>query len=155
MLLCELKHRVKNPYEMIKYISLLSILAFRLFYQPFATEAQIAPFAAIESPAPLPAPKAAVPAQLLDFKGSVKNNKVVLNWAVGENESADLFEVEKSIDGVNFKMAALVFGTDKSATAKYEFYEKAGNQKVRYRIKLVNKNKKAEYSPVVEINPAA
>ncbi len=141
---------------MIKYISLLSILAFRLFYQPFATEAQIAPFAVIENRTPLPAPAPlAIPAQLLDFKGSVKNNKVMLNWAVGENESADLFEVEKSTDGINFKMAALVFGTDKSATAKYEFYEKAGNQKVRYRIKLVNKNKKAEYSPVVEINPAA
>ncbi len=92
---------------------------------------------------------------MLDFKGTVKNNKVVLNWVVDENETADLFEVEKSTDGVNFSLAALVFGTDKPAIDTYEFYEKAGNQKMMYRIKIVNKNKKAVYSAVVAINPAA
>lgn len=50
-------------------------------------------------------------------------------------------------------MAALVFGTDKTETDNYQFYEKAGNQKVLYRIKLINKNLKAEYSTVVEVNP--
>jgi hypothetical protein len=138
---------------MIKYISLLTILAIRLFYQPSATETHIAPFAVSPVPLPAPAPAATAAARLLEFKGRINNNKVILNWVVEENETADLFEVEKSTDGVTFKMAALVFGTDKSATGNYEFYEKAGNQRVQYRIKLVNKNKKAEYSPVVEINP--
>ncbi|MBK8300124.1 MAG: hypothetical protein IPK90_06660 [Chitinophagaceae bacterium] len=50
-------------------------------------------------------------------------------------------------------MAALVFGTDKSDTDKYQFYEKAGSQRVLYRIKLINKDRKTEYSTVVEINP--
>jgi hypothetical protein len=136
---------------MIKYFSLLTILALRLFYQPGASANHAAVL-----PAPGPAPAAvSIQAQLLEFKGQLKNNKVILNWVVEENETADLFEVEKSTDGLNFKMTALVFGTDKAAIDKYEFYEKAGNQNVKYRIKIVNKNKKAAYSPVVEINRSA
>ncbi len=74
---------------------------------------------------------------------------------IGDNETAYCFEVEKSTDGKNFSMAALVFGTDKQDADNYEFYEKAGNPKTVYRIKLINKDKKAEYSPIVQINPAA
>lgn len=72
---------------------------------------------------------------------------------VNENETADRFEVEKSTDGKTFTMAGLVFGTDKSETDNYQFYEKAGNKKILYRIKMINKNQQAEYSAVIEINP--
>ncbi|HSU28785.1 MAG TPA: hypothetical protein VLJ68_10410 [Chitinophagaceae bacterium] len=92
-------------------------------------------------------------AKLIKFEGGISNNKVILNWVVKENNTADQFEVEKSTDGKNFVMAALVFGTDKSDTDKYQFYEKAYNKKVMYRIKLINKNKKTEYSQVIAINP--
>lgn len=137
---------------MIKYLSFATILALRLFYQPAASAPVNAPFTNPVA-AEVNASVAVLPAKLIDFKGSVKGNKVVLNWAVGENDTADQFIVEKSTDGKNYSIAALVFGTDKPETDNYEFYEKAGNQKVSYRIKLVNKNKKTEYSEVVEINP--
>jgi hypothetical protein len=137
---------------MMKYIFFLCILAGRLYYQPSAAQPAPAPFA---SPLPQSVPGIADgPAKLVQFAGRISNDKVVLNWVVDENETADLFEVEKSTDGVNFTMAALVFGTDKPATDKYEFYEKAGNQKTSYRIKLIDKNKKAVYSSIVEIKPA-
>ena len=55
---------------------------------------------------------------------------MILNWVVGENETADRFEIEKSTDGKTFIMAALVFGTEKPKTDKYQFYEKAGRKKV-------------------------
>ena len=77
----------------------------------------------------------------------------MLNWTVGENETADRFEIEKSTDGKNFTMAALVFGTDKSETGTYQFYEKAGKQKVLYRVKLINKNQEVHYSTVITIDP--
>jgi hypothetical protein len=97
----------------------------------------------------------ATSARLFRIEGSIVNHKVILNWVVGENETADQFEIEKSTDGKNYILAALVFGTDKMEGDNYQFYEKAGNQKVSYRIKLINKNHKTEYSPVVEINPNA
>jgi hypothetical protein len=93
------------------------------------------------------------PAKLISFKGSVNKNKIILQWAVKENETADQFVVEKSVDGKNFAMAALVFGSDKPETDNYEFYEKANNKKVSYRIKLISKNQETEYSSVIEINP--
>ena len=79
----------------------------------------------------------------------------MLQWIVSENENAAQFEVEKSTDGKNFSMAALVFGTDKTATDNYQFYEKAGKKKVAYRIKIINKNQTIDYSSVIEIDPKA
>lgn len=139
---------------MIKYTAFVLIVALRIMYHP-ASDAQsvIAPFA---SNTPLSTTTiSVVPAKLISIAGSINNHKVVLNWVVGENETADQFEVEKSTDGKNFSLAALVFGTDKPETCNYQFYEKAGKQKILYRIKLINKNKQTEYSAVVEINPTA
>ena len=135
---------------MIKFTAFVVIVALRIMYQPSPAQKDIAPFA---SPSPLPTTTISAPAKLISIDGSIKNNKVILNWEVGDNETADQFEVEKSTDGKNYIMAALVFGTDKSETDKYQFYEKAGSQRVLYRIKLINKDLKTEYSTVVEINP--
>lgn len=136
---------------MIKYAAFAIILVLRIAYHP-STPSTIAPFA---SPTPFPTPTMSrTPAKLISVDGSIIDHKVVLNWVVGDNESADQFEVEKSINGKTFFMAALVFATDKPATDNYQFYEKAGKQKVLYRIKMINKNRETAYSLVVEINPS-
>lgn len=135
---------------MTKFTAFVIIVALRIIYHPSDAQTDIAPFA---SPSPLPSTLSVNPAKVISIDGSISNQKVILNWEVSENETADQFEVEKSTDGKNFSMAALVFGTDKSETCKYQFYEKAGKQKTVYRIKLINKNKQTEYSEVIEINP--
>jgi len=138
---------------MAKYIAFIIIIAFRLAYQPAVAQPDNAPFA---GPSPLPTTTTiATPAKLINVNGSINGKKIVLNWVVDNNETADQFEVEKSTDGKNFTLAALVFGTDRSETGNYQFYEKAGNQKVSYRIKLIHKDHKEEYSTVIEINPKA
>jgi hypothetical protein len=136
---------------MTKYTALAIILALRIGYAP-ALPAAIPPFA---SPVTTKASLTTLftPAKLITFKGTLSQNKVILNWEVAENETANQFEIEKSIDGKNFKMAALVFSTEKTDTDKYEFYEKAAPKKVMYRIKVVHKNQTAIYSDVVEVNP--
>jgi len=91
------------------------------------------------------------PVKVISFKGDIDKQKVLLNWVVSENEKADQFEVEKSFDGKNFLMAALVFGTDKSDSDNYQFYEKISGQKMYYRIKIIEKNRQATYSSVIEI----
>ena len=63
--------------------------------------------------------------------------------------------MEKSSDGGNFSLAALVFGTDKMSSDQYQFYEKVNSGKILYRIKLINKNKELEYSKIIEINAGA
>lgn len=137
---------------MSKFTASVIIVALRILYHPANAKTAIAPFT---SPTPLPVRSVSiVPAKLISLNGSVSNNKIFLTWIVGENETADHFEVEKSADGKTFKMAALVIGTDKPNTDNYQFYEKAGNQKVLYRIRLIYKDRKAEYSPMIEIDPS-
>jgi hypothetical protein len=136
---------------MTKFTAFVIIVALRIMYHPLPAQVSIAPFA---SPSPLSLQTISlVPAQLISFDGSISNHKVILKWVIDENETADQFEVEKSTDGKSFFIAAIVFGTDKSDKGNYQFYEKAGNHKVSYRIKLINKNRQTAYSSVVEINP--
>ncbi|HYM94629.1 MAG TPA: hypothetical protein VET23_10850 [Chitinophagaceae bacterium] len=91
--------------------------------------------------------------KLISFQGCVDNNKVMLHWEVSENEVADQFEVEKSVDGKNFSMAALVFGTDKPHTDSYMFYEKSITKKMLYRIKIIDKKGNITYSDALTIDP--
>jgi len=138
---------------MTKFTAFVLIVALRIFYQPSNAQPAIVPFA---GPAPVPVPALYLPpAKLISFNASVSNNRIFLQWQVGDNETADQFEIEKSTDGKNFVMTALVFGTDKPETGNYWFYEKANTKKFYYRIKMITKSRKAEYSTVVEVNPAA
>jgi hypothetical protein len=140
-----------KPKEMTKFTAFVMIIALRIGYHPSNAQNDIAPFT---SPSPhLSSIVSFVPAKIISINGKISNNKVILNWVVGANETADKFEVEKSTDGKTFTMAALVFATENGATDYYMFYEKAMKQKILYRIKMINKNHQAEYSSVIEINP--
>lgn len=83
------------------------------------------------------------------FESFVSNNKVLLNWNIEGNQDAYQFEVEKSVNGKDFVMAALVFGTDKADKDAYQFYEKKTNENISYRIKVISKNGTATYSQVI------
>lgn len=136
---------------MTKYSAFVIILAMRIFYHPGKAENSFPPFT---SPSIVQAVSTITPAKLLSVKGSIIKNKVELNWTVGENETADQFAVEKSTDGKTFTVTALVFSSEKTETVSYQYFDKAGKHKTLYRIKLINKNKETEYSPIVEVNPA-
>jgi hypothetical protein len=86
--------------------------------------------------------------QVADVHGSISDNKVFLNWTVERNQDADQFEIERSEDGKNYVMAALVFGTGKPGADKYWFFEKKRKQKTYYRIKLIHTDGSISYSPV-------
>jgi len=137
---------------MTKTIAFILIIALRLAYQPSAAQPGLESF----SDQPVPETGMLAPINLLSFKGIINNDKVVLEWIVSDNESADQFEIERSIDGgVHFKTAAFVFGTDLPETARYTFSEKPGSRLLMYRVKLIDKNKQYTYSPVIRIRPQA
>jgi hypothetical protein len=91
-------------------------------------------------------PSTAVASQL---NCHIKNDRVLLNWVIDNNQSANQVEVESSADGKNFSMAALVFGTDKKDSDNYYFYEKAKKGKIFYRLKIINKDSSVQYSATV------
>ena len=137
---------------MSKFIILVLLVTVRIFYHPSPANGTPSSFSTPYSIGSLTASKAT--ARVISVRANISGNKIWISWVVSQNESADLFEVEKSLDGKNFKTAALVFGTDNPETGKYQFYENAGNQKWVYRIKLINKDQKVEYSSVFTADPA-
>lgn len=91
-------------------------------------------------------PSAAVISQLTC---SIKNDRVLLDWTIDNNEAANQIVIESSTDGKNFTMAALVFGTDKKDTDNYAFYEKAKKGKIFYRLKIINNDSSVHFSAIV------
>lgn len=83
------------------------------------------------------------------FTGVVKNNRVLLTWAIDNNIETDRIEVERSHDGKNFSMVALVFGSEQAGVAEYQFYEKLRKGKSFYRLKIIHKNNTIDYSATI------
>ncbi|HMK16745.1 MAG TPA: T9SS type A sorting domain-containing protein [Chitinophagaceae bacterium] len=92
-----------------------------------------------------------LPVHLISFQGNMnKNNKVTLNWTVADNEIASNFEVERSFNGRDFTTVGVVFSSEKMGTENYMFFETtSGIDKVMYRLKMIDKNHKVDYSRVL------
>ena len=85
--------------------------------------------------------------RLLSFEGNYLNGKSVLGWTISENESVDLFEVERSLNGKDYVQAGIIMAKSISGTENYKFYENVGETgQVFYRLRIVGKNKQSEYS---------
>ena len=98
----------------------------------------------------LPSFSAPLAVKLTNFSGNLSSNKVILNWAVTLNETTDRFEVERSIDGVNFTTAALVFTSEKSGAESYSIHENIIlSGKVYYRLKIYDNRQSVRYSKIL------
>ncbi|MEI9945669.1 MAG: hypothetical protein WDN26_15810 [Chitinophagaceae bacterium] len=105
------------------------------------------PFASTQLPSSF-APELQI-SKITGFNANIQNNRVSLNWTVDTNQDTNQFEVERSTDGKSFTMAALVFGTDKTDTDQYQFFEKAKSKKLYYRIKILHKDQTVSYSDTI------
>jgi hypothetical protein len=96
----------------------------------------------------------ATDAVVLDFTGTINNDRIILNWSIDKNQVVDKIEVERSTDEKNFIMAGLVFGTDQADKVEYIFYEKNKKVKSFYRLKIINKDFAISYSSIITPEPA-
>jgi len=97
-----------------------------------------------------------LPVTLVYFQGNLENNQVTLQWKVAQNEALDRFEIERSEDGTNFVTAGTVFPKSQSDAENYSYAESIKTYKVYYRLKMYDKNQKAEYSNAIVLqNPNA
>jgi hypothetical protein len=92
-----------------------------------------------------------LPVHLISFQGNMnKNNKVTLTWTVADNEIANNFEIERSVNGRDFTTVGVVFTSEKMGTENYMFYETtSGTDKVMYRLKMIDKNHEVNYSRIL------
>ena len=97
-------------------------------------------------------PHVVVAANVLDLNGFVENNAAKIIWKVSDNEKGNVFEVEKSEDGMIFKTVGAVLGSNKPGMEEYEFkgvYQKEAT--AFYRLKVINRDQSSAHSKVIQL----
>lgn len=91
-----------------------------------------------------------LPVTLVNLNASARQNDIVIRWQTSNEVNAQLFQVEKSIDGVNFKYLTQRTASGYSNGASYEVYDfvpVAGRN--FYRLKQFDIDGKFYYSAIV------
>lgn len=100
-------------------------------------------------------PVNALPTQLNNFSAFLERNVIKLNWNTTNEINCQNYQIERSIDGVNFA-AIVVANALGNATNNYNYVDenalKIKTSKIYYRLKQVDKDSKFSYSKVVAVN---
>lgn len=99
-----------------------------------------------------------LPVQLVEFKGIALNEDVKLSWVTASEMNNAGFEVERSIDGVNFKKIAFVKGNINSSIVRNyglvdeQAFALTGVNKLFYRLKQVDLDGSFTYSNAISVD---
>jgi hypothetical protein len=91
-----------------------------------------------------------LPVELLSFNATAEANHIRLDWSVGIEENLSHYEIEKSVDGLDFRNIGAVTAQGLSFY-KFEDYDVFKNNVYYYRLKAVDFDGKFEYSNVLNI----
>ena len=98
---------------------------------------------------------AALPVTLISFTGNLQNSNAILNWKTSIEIQSDYFEVQKSIDGVNFQAIGKVNAAGNSSTLRnYTYTDTKLLDMNYYRLKIVDRDGKFTNSNTVLIRNA-
>ena len=98
-----------------------------------------------------------LPVKLISFNAKLVKNNTELNWSTAEEINNKGFEVERSINGINFERISFVKGIGNSATVNKYFaidvnsFEQTNASTLYYRLKQVDFNGDYTYSNAVLI----
>lgn len=97
-----------------------------------------------------------LPLELTTFNGLLSNdNRAVLSWITNNEIDTKVFNIEQSIDGVNFNYIASVSAKNQS-TNSYNFRTNTlSNALTYFRLKMIDINGKFTYSSIVKIKSNA
>jgi hypothetical protein len=90
-----------------------------------------------------------LPIHLLTFTGNVKDNLNHLYWQTASEKNSKSFEIEKSEDGLNFRLIGQVKASGNSEKSQYYRYidnEITANSRHFYRLRLVDKDGSFSFS---------
>jgi pectate lyase len=93
-----------------------------------------------------------VPLSLLNFTGTFTNNIVPLQWQTNNEINTKSFEIEKSLNAVDFKKIGTVSTNNSLATNNYKFDDTQITDKVNYyRLKMIDNDGRFTYSKIITI----
>jgi photosystem II stability/assembly factor-like uncharacterized protein len=104
----------------------------------------------------IPGSSGTLPITLLNFTGRLQGENVKLNWSTASEQNSKGFEIEKSLDGINYRKIGFVEGAGNSFTTRgYTFTDPQRAVEFNYyRLKLVDIDNTFEYSDVVLVKNA-
>jgi hypothetical protein len=85
---------------------------------------------------------------LVSFTGVLNNNTATLKWQTQNEKDMEQFEIEKSVDGVNFDFVGSVKASN-TANASYVFNNELNSNGAYYRLKMKETNGNATHSKTV------
>jgi hypothetical protein len=90
-------------------------------------------------------------AGIIDFYGNIINDKAILNWVSHNEKNIQEYEVEKSMDGLNFLQIGIISAVNNINGAAYTFNDPGNITSLAYyRLKLVSQsNNRNEYSKII------
>lgn len=100
-------------------------------------------------------PSSSLPVELIYFEGSANNDtQVILGWATASELNNDYFEIQKSMDGVNFSTIGKENGHGTvDEEMRYSFVDRSSNMgQSYYRLKQVDFDGAFEYSEIIRID---
>ena len=85
-----------------------------------------------------------------NFSANSTNSCNRLTLTIANNRAVRSFEVEKSTDGKEFKVIAVLIATEKYGTETYTYADTAiGVDKIMYRLRILNKSQYDFYSRII------
>lgn len=96
-----------------------------------------------------------LPVNLLSFSAIKENNLVSLNWKTTTETNSSHYEIERNTNGRNFIKIGSVKSLNRATGASYHYDDNLNNintQQVLYRLKIIDKDDRFEYSKIVSLN---
>ncbi len=95
-----------------------------------------------------------LPITLGEFTGTIQNNSVLLEWKTYSESNSKEFNIERSVDGINFETIHITLAAGNSTSARnysYNDNDLPGKNILYYRLKLVDIDGQYQYSNIVRL----
>jgi alpha-amylase len=94
-----------------------------------------------------------LPVSFIDFSGDLKSKQVILKWTTGSEINNKGFNIERSLNGIDFvNIAFVAASTTNSSIHNYQFADELKGKRIYYRLQQVDNDGKIAYSNVILIN---
>lgn len=97
--------------------------------------------------------EAALPVILVSFKASKENTTVHLDWSTAQETNNDHFDIERSLNGINWNSIGIINSSGESRMKKdYSFIDKNPVSNINYyRLKMIDQDQTFAYSKISRI----
>ena len=90
-----------------------------------------------------------IPVELVSFSAQAKGTTALLNWETASERRFRGFEIERSLDGINYVPIGIVKAT--GSASKYVFKDNDFRETSYYRLKMVDNDGSFDYSKIVSL----